>query len=130
MRAVAELACLPSDVLLRPRSAQHSGFVLRRRCTSDPSTTTIFTKDAVAVPVTRPRARLATITRSPTTSNKDRKRLLRTVIADITLLPEPDRTEARIRDTLADKRIRQPAGSARDSPRNRRAQPLPRRSIR
>ena len=27
---------------------------------------------------------------APTTSNKDRKRLLRTVIADITLLPEPD----------------------------------------
>ena len=33
---------------------------------------------------------------APTTSNKDRKRLLRTVIADITLLPEPDRAKARI----------------------------------
>ena len=33
---------------------------------------------------------------APTTSNKDRKRLLRTVIADITLLPEPDRVKARI----------------------------------
>lgn len=31
-----------------------------------------------------------------TTSNKDRKRLLRTLIADITLLPEPDHTKARI----------------------------------
>ena len=33
---------------------------------------------------------------APTTSNKDRKRLLRTLIADITLLPEPDRAKARI----------------------------------
>ena len=33
---------------------------------------------------------------APTTSNKDRKRLLRTVIADITLLPEPDQHKARI----------------------------------
>jgi excisionase family DNA binding protein len=33
---------------------------------------------------------------APTTSNKDRKRLLRTVIADITLLPEPDHGHARI----------------------------------
>lgn len=31
-----------------------------------------------------------------TTSNKDRKRLLRTLIADITVLPEPDHTMARI----------------------------------
>ena len=33
---------------------------------------------------------------APTTSNKDRKRLLRTVIADITLLPEPEHGQARI----------------------------------
>lgn len=33
---------------------------------------------------------------APTTSNKDRKRLLRTVIADITVLPEPDHGHARI----------------------------------
>jgi DNA invertase Pin-like site-specific DNA recombinase len=33
---------------------------------------------------------------SPTTSNKDRKRLLRTLIADITLLPETDTTMIRI----------------------------------
>jgi excisionase family DNA binding protein len=33
---------------------------------------------------------------APTTSNKDRKRLLRTVIADITLLPEPEHGAARI----------------------------------
>jgi len=31
-----------------------------------------------------------------TTSHKDRKRLLRTLIADITLLPEPDQHKARI----------------------------------
>jgi hypothetical protein len=33
---------------------------------------------------------------APTTSNKDRKRLLRTLIADVTLLPEIDPTTARI----------------------------------
>jgi excisionase family DNA binding protein len=33
---------------------------------------------------------------APTTSNKDRKRLLRTLIADITLLPEPDRGKVAI----------------------------------
>jgi hypothetical protein len=33
---------------------------------------------------------------APTTSHKDRKRLLRTLIADITLLPETDPTQARI----------------------------------
>ncbi|WP_223838882.1 recombinase family protein [Saccharopolyspora pogona] len=33
---------------------------------------------------------------APTTSNKDRKRLLRTLIADITLLPEPDHDKVAI----------------------------------
>ena len=33
---------------------------------------------------------------SPATSNKDRKRLLRTLIADVTLLPEPDQAKVRI----------------------------------
>ena len=33
---------------------------------------------------------------APATSNKDRKRLLRTLIADVTLLPEPDRGKVRI----------------------------------
>ncbi len=33
---------------------------------------------------------------APTTSARDRKRLLRTLIADVTVLPEPDRTKARI----------------------------------
>jgi len=33
---------------------------------------------------------------APTTSDKDRKRLLRTLVCDVTLLPEPDRTKARI----------------------------------
>ena len=32
---------------------------------------------------------------APTTSNKDRKRLLRTLVCDVTLLPEPDRGKAR-----------------------------------
>jgi len=39
---------------------------------------------------------LPALWQAPTTSNKDRKRLLRTLIADITLLPEPDRAKARI----------------------------------
>jgi excisionase family DNA binding protein len=33
---------------------------------------------------------------SPATSNKDRKRLLRTLIADVTVLPEPDQAKVRI----------------------------------
>jgi excisionase family DNA binding protein len=33
---------------------------------------------------------------APATSSKDRKRLLRTVIADVTLLPEPDQAKVRI----------------------------------
>ena len=33
---------------------------------------------------------------APATSSKDRKRLLRTLIADVTLLPEPDRSKVRI----------------------------------
>ena len=42
----------------------------------------------------------------PTTTNKDRKRLLRTLIADITLLPEPDRGKVPDRDPLAHRRHR------------------------
>ena len=34
--------------------------------------------------------------RAPQTSDKDRKRLLRTLIADVTLLPEPDQAKVRI----------------------------------
>jgi len=41
-------------------------------------------------------ADLAALWNAPTTSNKDRKRLLRTLIADVTLLPEPDRAKVRI----------------------------------
>jgi excisionase family DNA binding protein len=41
-------------------------------------------------------ADLPALWHAPTTSNKDRKRLLRTLIADITLLPETDPTQARI----------------------------------
>ena len=61
---------------------------------------------------------------APTTSNKDRKRLLRTVIADITLLPEPEHGQARIGirwHTGASDELRVPRSR---SPRNRRAQPL------
>ena len=39
---------------------------------------------------------LPTLWHAPTTTAKDRKRLLRTLIADITLLPEPDRSKVRI----------------------------------
>ncbi|MQA05849.1 MAG: recombinase [Streptosporangiales bacterium] len=41
-------------------------------------------------------ADLPALWHAPTTSNKDRKRLLRTLIADVTVLPEPDRGKARI----------------------------------
>jgi excisionase family DNA binding protein len=41
-------------------------------------------------------ADLPALWHAPTTSNKDRKRLLRTLIADITLLPETDAGKARI----------------------------------
>jgi DNA invertase Pin-like site-specific DNA recombinase len=41
-------------------------------------------------------ADLPALWHSPATSSKDRKRLLRTLIADITLLPEPDGGKARI----------------------------------
>jgi DNA invertase Pin-like site-specific DNA recombinase len=39
---------------------------------------------------------VATLWHAPTTSARDRKRLLRTLIADVTLLPEPDLAKARI----------------------------------
>jgi DNA invertase Pin-like site-specific DNA recombinase len=60
---------------------------------------------------------------SPTTSSKDRKRLLRTLIADVTLLPETDRSSVRIgirwhtgaTDELAVARAVHP-GTARRSP--------------
>ena len=41
-------------------------------------------------------ADLPALWHAPTTSNKDRKRLLRTLIADITLLPEADQAKVRI----------------------------------
>jgi DNA invertase Pin-like site-specific DNA recombinase len=41
-------------------------------------------------------ADLPALWQAPTTRNKDRKRLLRTLIADITLLPETDRDKVRI----------------------------------
>jgi len=41
-------------------------------------------------------ADLPALWHAPTTSAKDRKRLLRTLIADVTLLPEPDRSKVRI----------------------------------
>jgi DNA invertase Pin-like site-specific DNA recombinase len=41
-------------------------------------------------------ADLPALWHAPTTSAKDRKRLLRTLIADVTMLPEPDRAKIRI----------------------------------
>ena len=41
-------------------------------------------------------ADMAALWHAPTTSPRDRKRLLRTLIADVTLLPEPDFAKARI----------------------------------
>src|SRR6266446_2497450 len=41
-------------------------------------------------------ADLPALWHAPTTSSKDRKRLLRTLIADVTLLPEPDQAKVRI----------------------------------
>jgi excisionase family DNA binding protein len=41
-------------------------------------------------------ADLPALWHAPATSNKDRKRLLRTLIADVTLLPEPDQAKVRI----------------------------------
>ena len=41
-------------------------------------------------------ADLPALWNAPTTSARDRKRLLRTLIADVTVLPEPDRGKARI----------------------------------
>ena len=56
-----------------------------------------------AVPSLPSRAELETLTadvsalwHAPTTAARDRKRLLRTLIADVTLLPEPDFAKARI----------------------------------
>ena len=39
---------------------------------------------------------VASLWQAPTTSPRDRKRLLRTLVADVTLLPEPDFSKARI----------------------------------
>src|SRR5262249_56025553 len=41
-------------------------------------------------------ADLPALWNAPTTSARDRKRLLRTLIADVTVLPGPDRSKARI----------------------------------
>ncbi len=62
-----------------------------------------LTDQRAAVPPLPSRAELETLTadvsalwHAPTTSPRDRKRLLRTLIADVTLLPEPDFAKARI----------------------------------
>jgi DNA invertase Pin-like site-specific DNA recombinase len=68
-------------------------------------------------------ADLPGLRQAETTSNKDRKRLLRTLIADITVLPEPDHAMARIgirwhtgaTDELAVARVVHP-GTAKRSP--------------
>ena len=41
-------------------------------------------------------ADVTTLWHAPSTAPRDRKRLLRTLIADVTLLPEPDLAKARI----------------------------------
>ena len=68
-------------------------------------------------------ADLPALWHAPTTSSKDRKRLLRTLIADVTLLPEPDPGKARIgirwHTGATDELIRRPAippGTAKRSP--------------
>ena len=65
---------------------------------------------------------------APATSNKDRKRLLRTLIADVTLLPEPDRGQGPDRDPLAHRRHRRAHRRPGHPPRPRQAQPVPGRS--
>jgi DNA invertase Pin-like site-specific DNA recombinase len=59
--------------------------------------------EMAAAPALPGRAELETLTgdvaalwHAPTTSARDRKRLLRTLVADVTLLPEPDLAKARI----------------------------------
>ncbi len=59
--------------------------------------------EAAAAPTLPGRAELEALTgdvaalwHAPTTAARDRKRLLRTLIADVTLLPEPDLSKARI----------------------------------
>ena len=51
-------------------------------------------------------ADLPALWNAPTTSARDRKRLLRTLIADVTVLPEPDQAKVTDRDPLAHRRHR------------------------
>ena len=62
---------------------------------------------------------------APATSNKDRKRLLRTLIADVTLLPEPDRSKVRIGIRWHTGATDELAVVPGHPPRHRQAQPLP-----
>ena len=70
-------------------------------------------------------ADLPALWHAPATSSKDRKRLLRTLIADVTLLPEPDQAKVRIgirwHTGATDELARRP----RRPPRHRQAQPVP-----
>ena len=68
-------------------------------------------------------ADLPALWNAPTTSARDRKRLLRTLIADVTLLPEPDQAKVRIGirwhtgatdELIADRPV--PPGTAKRSP--------------
>ena len=77
-------------------------------------------------------ADLPALWHAPTTSAKDRKRLLRTLIADVTMLPEPDRQQGADRDPLAHWRCRRahprPAAAARsrqNAALHRRSKPSP-----
>ena len=61
---------------------------------------------------------------APTTSHKDRKRLLRTLIADVTLLPETDPGNGPHRDPLAHRRTRATARAPSHPPRHRETKPI------
>ena len=81
----------------------------------------------VATPPLPSRAELEALTgdvvslwHAPSTSPRDRKRLLRTLVADVTLLPEPDFSKARM-GPLAHRRSRR--GSRRSSHAGRRTAP-------
>ena len=66
-------------------------------------------------------ADLPALWNAPTTSARDRKRLLRTLIADVTVLPEPDRSKVTDRDPLAHRRHRRAHRRQARPPRHRQA---------
>jgi hypothetical protein len=76
---------------------------LEARLTELAETEAALATQRAAITPLPPRAELETVVANldqlwaaPTTSHRDRKRLLRTLIADITLIPDPDTTKLRI----------------------------------